>query len=341
VSLGAGSGGAKGFDLVALGRVSLDLFSTEIGAPFERIPGFDVRVGGSPSNVAIGASRLGLRSALLTAVGDDRVGDAVLARLRTEGVDTSWIARKGERRTPLALLGIEPPDRFPLLFYRENPADIWLDLDEIDAAPLRGARTLLLSGTALARGSTQAATLRAAELGRAAGVTTVLDLDLRPDQWHDERAYGVQQRALLPLIDVAIGTEEEWHAALTSEVVARVDAARRRDLDARVTAWSQRGVALVKRGERGVTLLRNGVAEEIGGFSVEVLNTVGAGDAFAAGLIYGFVRLGDWAAAVRIANACGALQVTRPGCSDTMPTLQEVERFLHERDPAAPPPQED
>lgn len=316
-------------DLVALGRVSIDLFSTRVGAPFEQIPGFDVRVGGSPSNIAIGASRLGLRSALITAVGDDPVGDTVLHHLRREGVDVSSVLRK-PGRTPLALLGIEPPDRFPLVFYREDPPDIRLEIADVERAPLDDTRVLLLSGSALARGSTAATTRRAAERARAAGATVVLDLDLRPDQWHDVRAYGVQIRSLLPRTDVVIGTEEEWHAALTPHHLARLDPEARAALDERVAPWSQRLVAIVKRGERGVSLLRAGTERQIPPFAVEVVNTVGAGDAFAAGLICGWVRHDSWERAVPIANACGALQVTRAGCSDTMPTLSEVESFLQD-----------
>jgi hypothetical protein len=177
------------FDLITLGRCGMDLFSQNIGAPFVEIQGFDAHIGGSPTNIAVAASRLGLRTALLTAVGPDLVGDFVLAHLAAEGIATDFIPRKPGTKTGLAIVGVEPPDRFPLVFYRDNPADIWLDVDDVKAAPVAAARALLLSGTALSRGSCQEATLYAAEQAHAAGVTTYVDLDLRPDQWADPAAF--------------------------------------------------------------------------------------------------------------------------------------------------------
>ncbi|MEO0561938.1 MAG: PfkB family carbohydrate kinase, partial [Chloroflexota bacterium] len=169
------------YDLITLGRVSMDLFSLQIGAPFSQIESFDTGVGGSPVNIAIGSSRLGLKTAVLTAVGADPVGDFVRAFLAQEGVDTTLAPTIDDARTGMAVLGIEPPDKFPLVFYRENPADIHLTLDHIAAAPIAESRALLLSGTALSRGSAHDATLYAAEVARDAETTVFIDLDVRPD----------------------------------------------------------------------------------------------------------------------------------------------------------------
>src|SRR5690606_11882682 len=193
-----------------MGRSSIDLYSNDIGAAFEEIASFAAYVGGSPLNIAVGAQRLGLRTALLTAVGDDKVGDFILKFLADEGVDTSYVPVKGGARSSAVLLGIEPPDRFPLVFYRDNAADAQLTIDDVLAAPVSRAAALEVSGTGLASEPARSATFRAVELARQAGRTVYLDLDFRADQWHDLRAYGVTVRALLPLVDVALGTEEEF-----------------------------------------------------------------------------------------------------------------------------------
>ena len=142
----------ENLDLITLGRVSMDLFSEQIGAPFTEIESFSTSVGGSPTNIAIGTSRLGLRSAAFTAVGDDEVGKFVRRYLEKEGVATDYLPVKAGTRTGLAVLGIEPPDKFPLVFYRENAADIHLNIDDVLALPLERTRSLLLSGTAFEPG---------------------------------------------------------------------------------------------------------------------------------------------------------------------------------------------
>ena len=327
----------RDIDLITLGRCGMDLFAQNVGAPFAEITGFDANIGGSPTNIAVAASRLGLRVALLTAVGPDLVGDFVLAHLETEGIDTRYIPRKPGTHTGLAVVGVQPPDRFPLVFYRQNPADIWLTPDDIAAAPIEQARALQLSGTALSRGTCGEATIAAAQRAQAAGVTTYLDLDLRPDHWPSPAALREALHRLLPAIDVIIGTEEEAYALLgatpedvfagkrlTGEQIAELDA-----LIAPFLAGGSGHTLILKRGPRGASVLVAGQAElQVPGFPVTVLNTVGAGDAFAGGLIYGRCQGWDWRASVRMANACGALVVTRHGCAAAMPRREEVETFM-------------
>ena len=204
-------------DVITIGRVSMDMYSRQIGAPFEDVESFDAMIGGSPSNIAIGTARLGARTAVLTAVGPDEIGRFVLANFAREGVTTEFIRTIEGTRTGLAILGVQPPDRFPLTFYRDNPADIHLTIDDVDRLPLQSTRILGLSGTALSRGTCKEATLYAGERARAAPASVVLDLDLRPDQWTDRRGYGTAIRGLLHHVDVAIGTEEEFHAALAPD----------------------------------------------------------------------------------------------------------------------------
>src|SRR5881628_2463523 len=152
-----------------MGRSSIDLYSNDIGAPFPEITGFAAYVGGSPTNISVGARRLGLRSALFTGLGDDPVGDFVLRFLEQNGVETRYVIRKPGRRTSAVLLGIEPPDRFPLVFYRENCADIELNIDDVLAAPVADSRILQVAGTNLSKEPSRSATMFAAEQARAAG----------------------------------------------------------------------------------------------------------------------------------------------------------------------------
>ena len=323
-------------DLITVGRVSLDLFALDIGADFHDITGFETGVGGSPVNIAIGASRLGLKSIAFTAVGDDPVGEFVRHFLATEKVNTDYIPRKPGRRTGMAVVGVQPPDRFPLLFYRENAADVHLTIEEAKKLPLADARALSLSGTALSRGGAYDASLYLAERARAHGVTTFIDLDLRPDQWSHPLAFGLHLRRALPLCDVVIGTEEEFCAALspTPEAVMKGESAADHEQLHRLLrdcAGEHDAVLVLKRGERGARLYENGSYLDAPGYPIEIVNTVGAGDGFASGLIYGWAQGWGWEAAARFANACGALVVSRHGCARALPYRREVEAFIRGR----------
>ncbi|MCY4072723.1 MAG: 5-dehydro-2-deoxygluconokinase [Chloroflexi bacterium] len=322
-------------DLITVGRVSMDLFARDIGAEFHDITAFETGVGGSPINIAIGASRLGLTSVAFTAVGDDEVGRFVRRYLRNEGVITEYIPVKPGTRTGMAVVGVQPPDRFPLLFYRENPADIHLSIDEAEALPLSRARAISLSGTALSRGSTHDVSLYLAERARATGLTSFIDLDLRPDQWPHPLSFGLHMRRILPLCDVIIGTEEEFFAALAQRpesIMAggKVSGALTMELQGLLRDFrDESGATLVlKQGDRGVMLYEDGETYTVAGFPVEITNTVGAGDGFASGLIYGWAQGWAWEQAARFANACGAIVVSRHGCARALPTLHEVEAFL-------------
>src|SRR6266581_4525689 len=205
------------YDIVAMGRSSIDLYSNDIGAPFEQITSFAAYVGGCPTNISVGARRLGLNAALLTALGEDQVGNFILHFLRSEGVETQFIPRKPGRRSSAVVLGIEPPDRFPLTYYRDNCADIELTIDDVLATPLADCHALLITGTGLSKEPSRSATLFAAELACQGGATVVLDIDFRPDQWHDARAFGVILRSALRLVDIVIGTEDEINAAMLTD----------------------------------------------------------------------------------------------------------------------------
>jgi len=328
----------KAYDLVSMGRACIDLYANEIGVPFPEIKSFAAYVGGCPANIAVGARRLGLSVAMLSAVGDDPVGDFVLRFLQQEGIETRFIARKHGFRTGAAALAIQPPDHFPLIYYRDNPADIQLGIDDALAAPIDRSRILLISGTGLSKEPSRSATMRAAEQAGATDTRTFIDLDLRTDQWHDPRAYGVTIRSTLALMDVVLGTESEIKAVMLEQagqmqvVDSQVSSANvAGDLDAAIQAILDYGpqVLVVKRGQRGAQVFARGQDPlVVPGFPVEVYNTLGAGDAFAGGLIYGYLKGWDWYKSARFGNATGAIVVTRHACANDMPYEEEALAFV-------------
>ncbi len=337
-SSGQPAGQGAPYDLITMGRCSIDLYSNDIGAPFVEITSFGAFVGGSPTNIAVGAQRLGLRAAVLTGVGEDPVGDFILRFLDLEGVDTAFIPRKAGRRTAAVLLGIQPPDRFPLVFYRDNAADLALDIDDVRQAPLDRTRAFEFAGTNLSREPSRSATLFAAERAREAGAQVFLDLDFRADQWSDVRAYGVAIRSSLSLVDVVIGTEEEVKAAVLRQA-GGVTVRESQQSAPQVTGDLRQAVGVVlhgggrtlvvKQGERGCAVHTAGANPmQVPGFPVEVLNVLGAGDAFASGLIYGHLKGWDWYRAARMANACGAILVTKHGVANFMPSEAEALQFV-------------
>lgn len=329
---------AKTYDVIAMGRSSIDLYANDVGVPFEAVTSFAAYAGGCPLNIGVGTRRLGCRSALLTAVGEDKVGDFILQFLRAEGVETGFVPRKPGTRSSAVLLGIEPPDRFPLTYYRDNAADVALTIDDVLTTPIAASRVLLISGTGLSREPGRSATLFAAELARRSGTTVVLDIDFRPDQWHDPRAFGVAIRSALRSVDLVIGTDDEINAAMLSDpgqlqlTHSQVSDARvAGDTDAAIATILQMGpqVLVQKRGKDGSRVhLASGERIDAAGFPVEVYNILGAGDSFASGLLYGYLQGWDWHKAARMGNACGAIVVTRHGCASAMATLAEALAFI-------------
>jgi 5-dehydro-2-deoxygluconokinase len=333
------------YDVLTMGRSSIDLYSNDVGAAFVDIQSFAAYVGGCPTNISVGTRRLGLRSALLTAVGEDVVGDFVLHFLEQEGVETAFIPRKPGRRTSAVVLGIEPPDKFPLVYYRDNCADIALNIDDVLAAPVATSGALLISGTGLSGEPSRSATLFAAERARQFGAEVVLDIDFRPDQWSDARAFGATVRSVLPHVNIVIGTEDEINAAMLTDP-AQISLTHSQISDARVggdVEASIQGllalgprVLVEKRGSHGARVHLSGAAEapspmDVPGFPVKVANILGAGDAFASGFLFGHLRGWDWYKAARLGNACGAIVVTKHGCANFMPTYDEVVAFVEER----------
>ena len=222
---GSGTDMTKTLDLITIGRSSVDLYGDQIGGRLEDMGSFSKYIGGSPTNIACGTARLGLKSAVITGVGDEHMGRFIVEQLAREGVDTRGVKVDPERLTALVLLGIRDDERFPLIFYRENCADMGLTEADIDEGFIAEARAVLATGTHLSHPRTEAAVLKALTLARKHGARTALDIDYRPNLWgvagHGEGESRFVEsaevtrklQATLHLFDLIVGTEEEFHIA--------------------------------------------------------------------------------------------------------------------------------
>jgi len=328
----------KKFDVITFGRSSIDLYSQDIGTTFNDISGFDAFVGGSPLNIAVALARLGSSASLLTAVGNDKVGEFIINFLNKENVNTHCIPVKNTARSSAVILGIEPPNKFPLVYYRDNAADSQVNIDDVQNSNIQEYKILLINGTALNIEPSRSATFFAAEVAKKNNVDVVLDLDFRADQWHDYRSFGLMVRAILPKVKIAIGTEEEILAATminASQVTIKdqqISAPEiKGDIDDSISQLLSSGldILLVKRGEDGVSIYKKDSSRtDVPGFPVKVLNVLGAGDAFAGGFLYGCLQGWDLYKACRMGNASGAQIVTKKGCANFMPTLEESLAFI-------------
>ncbi|MDP3810242.1 MAG: 5-dehydro-2-deoxygluconokinase [Hydrogenophaga sp.] len=332
-------GATRALDVVCLGRAAVDLYGEQIGARLEDVQTFARYLGGSPANTAVGSARLGLRVGMISRVGDEHNGRFVRETLEREGVDVSQVGTDPQRLTALVFLGIKDQDTFPLLFYRQHCADMGLRMEHIDEARIATARALLISGTHLSHPDTREACLFAMRAAKAAGTRVVLDIDYRPVLWGltapgmGERRFVASQavsdeiQAVLPLCDLVVGTEEEVHIAGGSEDT--LTALRR-------IRQVSSALIVMKRGPMGCVAFPAAIPADLAegvqgpGFPVEVFNVLGAGDAFMAGLLRGWVRGEPLADALRYANACGALVVSRHGCAPAMPSWVELNHFLSE-----------
>lgn len=306
------------FDLIAMGRVGVDLYPEQIGVPMSQVRTFAKSLGGSPTNVAVAAARLGARAAVVTKVGDDPFGAYVRDALRTFSVDDRWVGTHPSLRTPVVFCEAFPPDSFPLLFYREPTApDLQIEAGELDLDAIRAARILWTTGTGLSEEPSRTTTLAALRARREADprATTIHDLDYRPMFWRDPGEAGRWQREALACATVAAGNVDEVAVAVgTREPREAADALLALGVE----------VAIVKQGPAGVLLATADGATEIEAFRMDVVCGLGAGDAFGGALCHGL--LAGWPAerCVRLANAAGALVASRLACADAMPTLEEL-----------------
>ena len=324
-------------DVITIGRSSVDLYGAQIGGRLEDMASFSKAAGGCPTNIAIGTARLGLRSGLITRVGDEHMGRFIREQLVREGVDVTGVHTDPDRLTALVILGVKDQKTFPLIFYRDNCADGALDVSDIDESYIASAAAVLVTGTHFASQGASEAQNAAIRFAKAHGRKVVFDVDYRPNLWGLAGHGAGEERYIksgdvtallspvLPLCDVIVGTEEELMIAGGSDEA----------LDA-IRAIRARSDALIvcKRGPMGCVVFDGAIPDRIEdgikgpGFPVEVLNVLGAGDAFMSGFLRGYLREEPLERCCAFANAAGAFAVSRLLCSVEYPTFTELSHFL-------------
>lgn len=333
----AGRAGQAGHDVVTMGRIGVDIYPLQTGVPLQRVESFGKFLGGSATNVAVAASRLGHSAAVISRTGADPFGIYCHEALRDFGVDDSMVTPVAQYPTPVTFCEIFPPDDFPLYFYRLPKApDLEIHAEELDLDAVSAARIFWMTGTGLCEEPSRTATLAALAARRGSspagsGTATVFDLDWRPMFWGagadgtrteseaKEAARPVYRRALAHA-SVAVGNVDECEVA-TGE----------REPRACAEAMLEAGVelAVVKQGPKGVLAVhRNGTVAEVPPHPVEVVNGLGAGDSFGGSLCHGLLAGWDLEYVMRYANAAGALVASRLACSSAMPTEAEVAALL-------------
>ncbi len=305
-------------EVITMGRVSVDLYPEQIGVPLAEVKTFAKSLGGSATNVAVAAARLGHRSAVVTKVGDDGFGPYVRAALEGFGVDPRYVGTDPDLRTPLAFCEIHPPDDFPLLFYREPKApDSNIGVEDLDLGEISSAPLFWITGTGLSEEPSRSTTLEALE-ARSEGIT-VIDLDYRPMLWNSREETERWYQEALQHATAAVGNQEEVEVAVGTGDPHEASAAL---LDLGLE------LAIVKRGSDGVfARTAEGIAEAPP-IEVDVVNGLGAGDAFGGALCHALLLGWDPERTIRFANAAGAIVASRLACADDMPTEDEVEELL-------------
>lgn len=326
-----------GLDVITIGRSSIDLYGQQIGARLEDTASFAKSVGGCPANIAIGTARLGLKSAYLGRVGDEQFGRYILEQFAREGVNTDGVRIDPERLTALAILAVEDDKTFPLLFYRENCADMALAPEDVDEAFIARAKAVLVTGTHFSKPNTDAAQEKAMALAREKGRKVIFDIDYRPNLWGlaghaaGEERYiasdhvSARMKKVLPHCDLIVGTEEEiLIGSGETDLVTALRTVRR----------LSSATIVLKRGPMGCIVYEGDIPDDLEdgvvgqGFPIEVYNTLGAGDAFMSGFLRGWLKGEPLETCATWANACGAFAVSRLLCSPEIPTFEELEYFL-------------
>ena len=324
-------------DVITIGRASVDLYGQQVGGRLEDMASFSKAVGGCPSNIAIGTARLGLKSGLVTRVGDEAMGRFIREQMEREGVATQGIVTDPQRLTALVILGVRDEHSFPLIFYRDNCADMALSEDDIDEGFIASAGAVVVTGTHFSRQNTAAAQRKAIRIAKAHGRKVVFDVDYRPNLWGllghgagDSRYVRSDEvtehlRPILADCDLVVGTEEELHIAGGSEdTLAAIRAIR---------AISTAAI-VCKRGPMGCVVFPGDIPDSLDkgvkgpGFPVEVYNVLGAGDAFLSGFLRGWLKGEPLETCCAYANASGAFAVSRLLCSPEIPTFPELQHFL-------------
>jgi 5-dehydro-2-deoxygluconokinase len=310
------------FEVLTMGRIGVDIYPLQVGVGLEDVTSFGKYLGGSAANVAVAASSLGRRSAVITRTGDDPFGRFLHTALAGYGVDDRYVTSVPGLPTPVTFCEIFPPDNFPIYFYRYPKApDLEIAKDELDMRAVATAGVFWVTVTGLSQEPSRSATLAALAERARLGIT-VLDLDYRPTLWSSREQARQQAQAALPYATVAVGNLDECETATGT-----------RDPEAAGRALRDFGVdlAVVKQGPAGVLAMDGSGTVRVPPVSVEVVNGIGAGDAFGGALCHGLLAGWETAAVMRFANAAGAIVASRLACADAMPTRDEVQRVLAEQ----------
>lgn len=336
-------------DLICLGRLGVDLYAQQVGARLEDVASFAKYLGGSSANIAFGTARLGLKSAMLSRVGDDHMGRFLLESLEREGCDVSAVKVDPQRLTALVLLGLKDRETFPLVFYRENCADMALCAADIDEAFIASSKALLITGTHFSTDGVYRASLQALDYAEKHGVKRVLDIDYRPVLWGlagkadgETRFVADQQvsqhvQGILGRFELIVGTEEEFLIAGGSDDLLTA---------LRTVRALSAATLVVKLGPQGCTVIHGAIPPRLEdaaihpGVRVEVLNVLGAGDAFMSGFLSGWLEEASDERCCQLANACGGLVVSRHACAPAMPTRAELDYLFSSPVPITRPDQD-
>ncbi|WP_224702078.1 bifunctional 5-dehydro-2-deoxygluconokinase/5-dehydro-2-deoxyphosphogluconate aldolase [Devosia aquimaris] len=324
-------------DVITIGRASVDLYGQQIGTRLEDIGSFAKSVGGCPANIAVGTARLGLKSALITRVGNEQMGRFITEQLAREGVETAGITTDPERLTALVLLSVEAEGVSPMIFYRSDCADMALCEDDIDEALIASAKSIVVTGTHFSRANSEAAQKKAIRIAKVNGAKVAFDIDYRPNLWglagHEagfsryvaSDVVSQKYKSILPDCDLIVGTEEEvLIASGEADLLAALKTIR---------SLSNATIVL-KRGPMGCIVYDGAIPDDLEkgivgkGFPIEVFNVLGAGDAFMSGWLRGWLRGESHATSATWANACGAFAVSRLLCSPEYPSWTELSHFL-------------
>lgn len=308
-------------DITILGRIGYDLYSEEPQVPLAQVRRFSRYLGGSSANMAVGLARLGASVGMIASLGSDSLSQFLIQYLGAENVDTSRIQTAPGFLPSLCLTEVSPPDRFPQVFYRRDPADTRLEVTDEDLTCISRSRMFITNGTSLCASPSRESTYRALERAKEAGCRVVLDVDYRSMSWTRPENAGVSVRLALPFVDVLIGN------VLELELVAGVDG-----LDEAVSKLKARIPMLVsKLGDKGTRVWVGDEPVFLAPYAARVVSTIGAGDGFASGFLFALLRGLPVIECLHHGNAAAAVVVSRLSCSEAMPTLAEVERMIRDR----------
>jgi len=314
------------YDLISIGRLCIDLNANEINRPMEETRTFTKYVGGSPANIAIGASKLGLKSGFIGKVSNDQMGRFILNFLKERNVDISnIIIDQTLAVTGLAFTEIKSPEDCSILMYRDNVADLKLSPEEVSEVYIKQSKALLISGTALAASPSREAVLLSLEYARKHGTVVIFDLDYRPYTWSSSSETAIYYTLAAQKCDVIIGTREEFDMMETFETNGQSD-----DFATAERLFKHHAeIVVIKHGEKGsIAYTKNGSMHQGGIFKTKVVKTFGAGDSYASAFIYGLLNGWNLKRAMDLGSASASIVISRHSCSEAMPTLEEIESFI-------------